>query len=94
VGGWRVGLLGGGVLGWSVDPGGVAQIEDLRRVGRAEAVRVSGAGLRQYRAPVGGFVGGQPEVHIGGGVQPDAGVTMLVVVPVGEGIHELPCLGK
>jgi hypothetical protein len=57
-------------------------------------VRVSGAGLGQYRAPVGGFVGGQPEVHIGGGVQPDAGVTMLVVVPVGEGIHELPCLGK
>ena len=43
-------------------------------------------------APVGGFVGGQPEVHVGGCVQTDAGVTMLVVVPVGEGVHELSCL--
>lgn len=43
-------------------------------------MRVLGAGLGKYRAPVGGFVGGQPEVHVGGCVQTDAGVTMLVVV--------------
>jgi hypothetical protein len=55
-------------LGWSVDPGGVGEVEDLRRADGAEAVRVSGAGLGQYRAPVGGFVGGQPEVHVGGRV--------------------------
>jgi hypothetical protein len=65
LGGCRVGLLGG-VLGWSVDPGGVGQIEDLRRVGRAEAVWVPSAGVGEHAAPVGGFVGGQPEVHIGG----------------------------
>ena len=60
--------------------------------GGGEAVRVSGAGLGQYRAPVGGFVGVQPEVHVGGCVEPDPGVTMLVVVPVGEGVHEFTCL--
>ena len=37
--GCRGGLLGG-VLGWSVDPDGVGQIEDLRCVGGAESVRV------------------------------------------------------
>lgn len=63
--GCRVGLLVG-VLGWSVDPDGVGQIEDLRRMGRAEAVRVAGAGVGQHAAPVGGFVDRQPEVHIGG----------------------------
>jgi hypothetical protein len=41
--GCRVGLLVG-VLGWLVDPDGVGQIEDLRCVGRAEAVWVSGTG--------------------------------------------------
>jgi uncharacterized protein YidB (DUF937 family) len=59
LGGCRVGLLGG-VLAWSVDPGGVGQIEDFLRAGGAEAVWVSGAGVGQHGAPVGGFVGGQP----------------------------------
>ena len=60
-----VGLLVG-VIDWSVDPDGVGQIEDLRCVGGAEAVRVSGVGVGQHAAPVSGFVDGQPEVHIGG----------------------------
>ena len=58
--GCRVGLLGD-VLGWSVDPDGVGQIEDLRCVGGAEAVRVSGAGVGQHGAPVGGFVDVNPK---------------------------------
>ena len=55
--GCRVGLLAG-VLDWSVDPDGVGQVEDLRCLGRAEAVRVAGVGVGQHAAPVGGFVGG------------------------------------
>ena len=65
LGGCRVGLLGG-VLGWAVDPYGVREVENLRWAGGAKAVRVSGAGLGEYRAPVGSVVGGQPEVHVGG----------------------------
>ena len=42
-----VGLLGG-VLGRAVDPDGVGQVEDLRRAGRAEPVRVR-AGPRSAR---------------------------------------------
>ena len=61
----------------------------------AESVRVSGAGLRRGSCVAfGGFVGGQAVVHVGGCVQTDAGVAVLVVVPVDEGVHELPCVGQ
>ena len=66
--------------------------EDLRRRGGAEAVRVPGTGVGEHGASVGGFVGSQPVAHVGGGMQSDAGVTMFVVVPVGEEFHELPCI--
>ncbi len=54
--------------------------------------RVSGAWVGHDCAPLGSFFGGQPAVDVGRGVASDAGVAMLVVVPLGEGFHKFPCL--
>ena len=53
-----------------------------------------GCWARLRSAPCAGrrLVVGQTEVHIGGCVQTDAAVTMLVVVPLGEQVHEISCL--
>jgi len=59
LGGCRVGLLGG-VLGWSVDPDGVGRSR-IFGVPAVRSVRVSGAGLGQDGAPVGGFVVANPK---------------------------------
>lgn len=61
-------------------------------LGYFKAVRVSGTSVGEHGTSFGGFIGGQPVVNICRGVQSDAGVTMLVVVPLGEDVHELSCL--
>jgi hypothetical protein len=47
-----------------------------------------GAGFGEHDASVGGFGDCQTEVDVSGRVQADAGVSMFVVVPLGEGVHE------
>jgi hypothetical protein len=64
LGGCRIGLLDG-VLGWSVDPGGVGQIQDLRRALSTANPKCTSAGVCSP-------------------------MPVLMVVPVGEGVHELP----
>jgi hypothetical protein len=92
LGGFGFGLLAG-VVGWSVDPDGVGEIEHLRCRGDVtEPMRMPGPGLGEHGAPVGGLGGCQAEVDVGGRVQADADVSMFVVVPLGELVHEFPCL--
>jgi hypothetical protein len=50
----------------------------------------SNAGLGKHGASVGGFGGCQAEVDIGWCVRAEAGVSMLVVVALGELVHESP----
>ena len=77
-----------------VDVDGVGQVEDLRRSGGAEAMRMPSTGRIEYLPTFGSLVGGQTEVDVGGRVKSNTGVAMLVVVPVCELDHELPCLAE
>ena len=55
--------------GWLIQTG-VGQVEDLRCVGGAEAVRVSGACVGQYGAPVGGLSVANPKCTSAGVCSP------------------------
>ena len=79
-------LLGFG----SVDPRGLGQGEDLGVGGGGEPLGVSGSGVGQDLAAGHALGCGEAVVDIGGGVQADAAVVVLVVVGLHELVHEVP----
>ncbi|GAB2961865.1 hypothetical protein GCM10027184_06470 [Saccharothrix stipae] len=71
-------------------------IHHLRQAGvpitrRSGGYLLAGACLGEYGAPACGPDGCESEMDVGGRVQADAGMAVLVVVPVAELVHERPC---
>src|SRR4051812_18828101 len=79
---------------WLVDPGGVGQVDDLGAAAGGKPLGMSCAGLVEGGVAFGVSGRGEAVVDVGGGVQTDAGVAVVMVVAVEESVHELLRVGK